>query len=90
VLWSIVLNYLLFLGQLSCCWNLAPNTQLCVVIVAAAPPGVVIAPFTGILWGNVKYSLIGVIGTCIASLLIIPAVSLAFVGGNVASACQNL
>ncbi|MGM0366840.1 MAG: bile acid:sodium symporter family protein [Actinomycetota bacterium] len=83
VLWSVALNYILFGGvTLLLAWYLVPNKQLWYgfVIVAAAPPGVAIAPFTGILSGNVRYSLVGVIGAYFVSLLVIPAVGLLFLG----------
>lgn len=50
------------------------------VIIAFAPPGVAIPPFTHIMCGDVKFSLIGVIGSYIAALVIIPVAGLVLVG----------
>ncbi|MCG9478597.1 MAG: hypothetical protein K9H14_00095 [Actinomycetia bacterium] len=85
VVWTLVLNYLVFGAiTLLLAYYLAPDENIWYgfVIVAAAPPGVAIAPFTGILSGNVKFSLMGVIGAYLASLLIIPLAGFLFIGGN--------
>ncbi len=52
------------------------------VIVASAPPGVAITPFTSIMKGDVKFSLAGVIGTYIISIILIPLYGIIFVGQN--------
>ncbi len=93
ILWTVLLNYILFGAiTLLLAWFLAPNRALWYgfVIVAAAPPGVAIAPFVGILSGNEKYALIGVIGAYLASLLIIPGASLLFIGGDMISPVRIL
>ncbi len=93
ILWSIALNYILFGSViLVLAWYLAPDVQSWYgfVIVAAAPPGVAIAPFVAILSGNEKYALIGVIGAYFASLLIIPAASIIFIGSNIVSPVRLL
>ncbi len=85
ILWSIALNYVLFGSvTLLLAWKLVPDVEMWYgfVIVALAPPGVAIAPFSKILSGNVRYALIGVIGAYFASLLIIPAASMLLIGGN--------
>ncbi|MDD3776842.1 MAG: hypothetical protein PHN32_04485 [Actinomycetota bacterium] len=85
VLWTIILNYVVF-GALTLVLAkyLAPNEQIWYgfVVLASAPPGVAIAPFTGILKGNVKFSLMGVIGAYLASLVIIPLAGWWFVGSS--------
>ncbi len=50
------------------------------VILATAPPGVAIAPFASIIGADEKFSVIGMVGAYIASLLLIPLAGLLFVG----------
>ncbi len=83
VLLSILLNYFIFaLVMLTMAWFLIPERELWIgfVIIAFAPPGVAIPPFARIMGGDVKFSLIGVIGSYIAALIIMPAAGLALVG----------
>ncbi len=85
ILWAFILNYVVFgTAILLLSYFLIDDQQLWFgfVIIAASPPGVAIAPFTGLLSGKVKFSLIGVIGAYFASLLIIPLMGLIFIGGN--------
>ncbi len=83
VLWALSLNYLL-LGALilGLAWWLMPTWDLWVgyVLVAAAPPGVAIIPFTYILGGDVKLSLLGTFGVYLLSLLLTPALVYFFTG----------
>lgn len=70
------LNYGLFgLVVLVLAWFLMPSKELFLgfVVIVAAPPGVAVIPFTGILKGDVKYSIIGVFGAFLASIVIAPA-----------------
>ncbi|MDX9695709.1 MAG: hypothetical protein RBT49_07960 [Bacteroidales bacterium] len=70
------LNYILFgLVVLVLAWFLMPTKELFLgfVVIVAAPPGVAVIPFTGILKGDVKYSIIGVFGAFLASIVIAPA-----------------
>ena len=83
VLLSILLNYFIFaLVMLTMAWFLIPERELWIgfVIIAFTPPGVAIPPFTRIMGGDVKFSLIGVIGSYIAALIIMPAAGLVLVG----------
>ena len=85
VLLSILLNYFIFaLVMLTMAWFLIPERELWIgfVIIAFTPPGVAIPPFTRIMGGDVKFSLIGVIGSYIAALIIMPAAGLVLVGQN--------
>ena len=50
------------------------------VILATAPPGVAIAPFARIIGADEKFSVIGMVGAYIASLLLIPLAGLIFIG----------
>ena len=83
VVLTILLNYFVFaLIMLTMAWFIIPEEELWFgfVIVAFAPPGVAIAPFTGILGGDIKFSLAGVIGAYIAALIIIPLSGFIFIG----------
>ncbi len=57
-------------------WILMPDDQLFYgfVVIAAAPPGVAIVPFAGILKGDIEYSIIGVFGAFLAAIVITPIV----------------
>lgn len=82
VLLSILLNYFIFaLVMLTMAWFLIPERELWIgfVIIAFTPPGVAIPPFARIMGGDVKFSLIGVIGSYIAALIIMPAAGLVLV-----------
>ncbi len=70
------LNYFVFgFVVLILAWLLMPTQELFLgfVVIVAAPPGVAVIPFTGILKGDVKYSIIGVFGAFLASIVIAPA-----------------
>lgn len=72
---GIVFNYLLFaIVLLPLAWWLVPSKMLFYgfVVIAAAPPGVAIIPFSHILNGNVEYSILGVIGAFIGSVVLAP------------------
>jgi len=76
VLIAFLLNYLV-LGTiiLVLAWWLMPTRDLWIgyVLVATAPPGVAVIPFTHILKGNLKISLVGTFGVYLISLLATPA-----------------
>lgn len=57
-------------------WILMPNEYLFYgfVVIATAPPGVAIVPFSGILKGDMNYSIIGVLGAFLASVVITPLI----------------
>lgn len=72
---GILLNYGLFsLVVLPLAWWLMPTPELFYgfVVIAAAPPGVAIIPFSYILKGDVIYSIVGVIGAFLGSILLAP------------------
>ncbi len=50
------------------------------VILAIAPPGVAIAPFAYIIGGDEKFSIIGMVGAYIASLILIPLAGWVLIG----------
>jgi BASS family bile acid:Na+ symporter len=83
LLLTIILNYFIFaLVMLLMAWFIIPDRELWIgfVIIAFAPPGVAIAPFTGIIGGDVRFSLAGVIGAYIAALAIIPISGIILIG----------
>ena len=61
---------------------LMPNRELWIgfVVVAAAPPGVAIIPFTRILEGDTAFSLVGTVGGYLAAMVILPLMLLIFIG----------
>jgi BASS family bile acid:Na+ symporter len=71
------LNYFIFGFVVTfLAWFLMPSKELFFgfVVIAVAPPGVAIVPFSGILKGNMDYSIIGVFGAFLASVFITPVV----------------
>ncbi|UCB46304.1 MAG: hypothetical protein JSV25_02450 [Spirochaetota bacterium] len=83
VMLAILLNYAVFSAvMLTLARFIIPDEELWVgfVLIALAPPGAAIAPFTSILGGDVEFSLVGVIGAYIAALVIIPVTGLMLVG----------
>ncbi len=80
-----LLNYFVFGAVvLLLAWFLMPTEQLFMgfVVVVAAPPGVAVIPFSGILKGNLDYSIVGVFGAFLASIFIAPALVGYFPGGK--------
>jgi len=84
-LYSILVCYFIFgavvllLARL-----LVKENQLWVgfVILACAPPGVAIPPFTKILGGDEKFSIIGMVSTYIAIMAIFPIAGIIFIGSS--------
>jgi len=89
----LLLNYLLNGAlMLSLAWWLLPQPDLWIgyVLVAAAPPGIAVIPFTHMLKGDVKLSLMGIFGTYLLSIVITPAVIYFFAGGELVSPVRLL
>ena len=84
-----LLNYFVF-GTivLILAWFLMPSKELFMgfVIIVAAPPGVAIIPFSGILKGDIEYSILGVFGAFLASIVIAPVLLQLFSNGVSVSA----
>lgn len=79
-----VLNYFIFGAVvLVLAWFLMPNNELFMgfVVIVAAPPGVAVIPFSGILKGDIEYSILGVFGAFLASIVIAPALIEIFAKG---------
>jgi len=69
------LNYAVFgLVVISLAYFVMPTENLFYgfVVIAAAPPGVAIIPFSFILKGDVEYSIAGVLGAFLASVVVAP------------------
>jgi BASS family bile acid:Na+ symporter len=60
------------------------NLFIGLVLVAASPTAVAVIPFTGILDGNIAYSLVGTVAAYLAALIIMPLVFLLVLGVNIA------
>ncbi len=90
---TLLLNFLL-LGSLTLllAWWLMPTWDLWVgyVLVATAPPGIAIIPFTYILQGNLKLSLLGTFGAYLLSLFLTPILVYLFTGEATVSPLQLL
>jgi BASS family bile acid:Na+ symporter len=74
-LYTVFFNFVIFGAvMLLPAWFLIEDRQLWTgfVILAIAPPGVAIAPFAHIIGADDKFSVIGMIGAYIASLILIP------------------
>lgn len=72
-----ILNYFVFGAVvLILAWLLMPTKELFMgfVVIVAAPPGVAVIPFAGILKGDIEYSILGVFGAFLASIAIAPAI----------------
>lgn len=84
-LYSILVCYFIFGAVLLLLAKLLiKDNQLWIglVILACAPPGVAIPPFTKILGGDEKFSIIGMVSTYIAIMVIFPLAGVIFIGSN--------
>ncbi len=82
-LYTILFNFVIFGAiMMALAWFLIKDNDLWIgfVILATAPPGVAIAPFARITGADEKFSIIGMVGAYIASLLLIPLAGFVFVG----------
>ena len=82
---GIVLNYLVFGTVLILMTVLFINDNdlfLGFMAIAAAPPGVGIIPFTQMLGGDLKYSMLGVFGAFLGSLILAPLILWIFASGQ--------
>ncbi|MGD9995207.1 MAG: bile acid:sodium symporter family protein [Salinivirgaceae bacterium] len=72
---AIFLGYFVFSSLLIVLsWFLLDNKYLFygMVIIAASPPGVAVIPFTHILKGDMNYTMVGTLGTYLASVILAP------------------
>lgn len=74
---SVLLNYLVFGAVLLSLTFLLfddPDIQNGFVVIAATPPGVAVIPFTAVYKGNMKFALIGILGSYIAAIVLSPLI----------------
>jgi BASS family bile acid:Na+ symporter len=93
MLFGAFLNYFVFgTVVLVLAWFLMPTKELFLgfVLIVAAPPGVAVIPFTGILKGDVEYSILGIFGAFLASIAIAPILIQFFSKGESISAMSLL
>lgn len=75
MLMGVLLNYVAFsLILIPLAWWIMPSRNLFYgfIVIAAAPPGVAIIPFSYILKGRIEYAIIGVTGAFLASIILAP------------------
>jgi BASS family bile acid:Na+ symporter len=83
---GIGVNYLLMTGVILATGELLisdPALRTGFILMAAIPPAVAVIPFTEILGGNRTLSLFGTIGGFLAAFLLLPLISLIFIGSDV-------
>lgn len=83
IVYSLLLNYVVLGGLiLLMAWWLIPDEELRTgfVILAAAPAAPAVLPFTHSLGGDIRFSLIGMTGSYLAALVILPVVIVLFLG----------
>ena len=82
---GIVMTYVVFAG-VTLALNLLlvrdPALRTGFVLLAAVPPAVAVIPFTLFLKGNAAFSLIGTIGGYLGALVIMPAITVCFIGAD--------
>ncbi len=84
-LYSILVGYFIFGAVLLLLAKfLIRDNELWIgfVILACAPPGVAIPPFTRILGGDEKFSIVGMVSSYIAIMAIFPLAGIIFIGSN--------
>ena len=80
---GILFNYLLLSSlilTLMYFFHFAEPIKIGVILVASAPPGIAILPFTSILAGNSALSLFAVFGTYLSSMIIMPGLIWSLIG----------
>ena len=55
------------------------------IVIASSPPGVAVIPFTFMLNGDLKYSIIGMFGAYLSAIFIAPFIISFFTGGTISS-----
>lgn len=82
---SFLLNYIIMGGlMLLICHFLFPSSELWIgcVLLAAAPPGPSVVPFSAIMKGNVNVSVIGLFGLHIFAIVFAPLILILFTGNS--------
>lgn len=74
---SVLMNYFIFgavLLSLSFLLFDDKSIQTGFIVIAATPPGVAVIPFTAIFKGNMKFALIGILGSYLAAIILSPLI----------------
>jgi len=82
---GIVMTYLVFAGTilpLNLLFVKDPALRTGFILLAAVPPAIAVIPFTLFLKGNTVFSLIGTIGAYLGGLVLMPAITLLFIGAD--------
>ena len=82
---GIAMSYVVFAGvtlTLNLLFVGDPALRTGFVLLAAVPPAVAVIPFTLFLKGNTTFSLIGTIGGYLGGLVIMPLITLVFIGAG--------
>jgi BASS family bile acid:Na+ symporter len=82
---GIAMSYVVFAGvtlTLNLLFVGDPALRTGFVLLAAVPPAVAVIPFTLFLKGNTAFSLIGTIGGYLGGLVIMPLITLVFIGAG--------
>ncbi len=88
---SILLNFIIFGAVLiAIAWTFFRNVEyfdyyVGFVLIAAAPPGPSIIPFSAMMKGDNNFSVTGVFGLYFAAMIITPAILLVFLGDSLIS-----
>ena len=86
--WSVLLNYLIFglaiigLGYLFFRDDSLVSYYIGIVLLAAAPPGPSVIPFSSMLHGDDNFSVTGVFGLHLAAMVLTPLILLLFLGSS--------
>lgn len=86
VIYATFLNYIVFsLSLIGIAYLLMPSYELWVgfVIIAAAPPGIAIIPFSAMLKGDINNSISGVFGAHLTAMIIAPLILIIFLGQSI-------
>jgi BASS family bile acid:Na+ symporter len=82
---GVAMSYVVFAGvtlTLNLLFVRDPALRTGFVLLAAVPPAVAVIPFTLFLKGNTTFSLIGTIGGYLGGLVIMPLITLVFIGAG--------
>lgn len=82
---GIVMSYVVFAGvilPLDLLFVRDPALRTGFILLAAVPPAVAVIPFTLFLRGNAAFSLLGTIGAYLGGLVVMPLMTLCFIGAD--------
>jgi bile acid:Na+ symporter, BASS family len=82
---GIAMTYLVFAGTvlpLNLLFVKDPALRTGFILLAAVPPAIAVIPFTLFLKGNTAFSLVGTIGAYLGGLVLMPSITLLFIGAD--------